>query len=132
MIQFAKFDVITNEFGNRGCFTTDRAVFIPTHLQLTKLHAERIIHHQAADQRFANVEQQFDRFSCHHKPNSAWEHAQDASLVSARDHAGRRWGWIHAPIARSIVWLEDGCLPFKLENTTVYNGCVCQHCGIVD
>lgn len=132
MIPFAELNVIADQFSNRRIFAADRAVLIAVDFQLAKLHSECVVHHQAADKRFTYSDQQLDHFSCHHQTNYAWEHAQDACLVSTRHHARWRRRWIHASIARSVMGLENSRLSFKLEDTAVYNRFLCQHGCIID
>ncbi len=132
VIHFAEFNVITNQFSDRRILAADGAVLIAIDFQLTELHAERVVHQQATDERFADSEQHLDSFSRHHETNYAWEHAQDAGLISAGHHARRRWRWIHAPIARTFAWFKNGRLSFKLEDTTVYDSLIRQHRSIID
>src|SRR5437773_2897119 len=96
-----------------------RAVGILAKLQFPEPHAQRIENQKTADERFADSDDQLDRFSGLNRTDDAWQHAEHAPLRAARHESGRRWFGIQAAIAWAVLGREYGGLPFETEDAAV-------------
>src|SRR5205807_7568832 len=98
---------VDREISDRRRGPAQRALWIVTQPDLAEAHAERVVGEEAADQRFADAEQELDGLSRLNRSNHSWEHAQDAGLASGGDEPGRGRRRIEAAIAGARVGRED-------------------------
>src|SRR5437899_4511857 len=111
--------LVVDQLLDRGVRATDRALRVLPQLQLAELHAKGVEHEEAADQRVAFTEEEFDRLACLDRSYDPREDAEDATLRARGHEPGRRWFRIEAPVARPLRREEDARLTFEPEDRPV-------------
>src|SRR5438309_280230 len=122
---------VDREISDRRRGPAQRALGIATQPDLAEAHAERVVGEEAADQRFADPEQELDGLSRLNRSNHSWEHAQDAGLASGGDEPGRGRRRIEAAIAGALVGREDRRHALELEDRAVDVGLARQEARVV-
>src|SRR2546422_1366632 len=111
--------LVVDQLLDRGVTAANRALRILPQLQLAERHAKGVEHEEAADQRVAFAEEDFDRLACLDRSHDPREDAEDAALRARGHEPGRRWFRIEAAVARPLRREEDARLTFKPENRPV-------------
>src|SRR3984885_13417917 len=105
--------VVVDQFGDGWVGAADRAVRILAQLQGTETHAQRIDQKQAADEGFADAENQFDGFGRLDDTEEARQDAEHAAFGTGGDEAGGRGFGIETAVARAQWAAEDARLAFE-------------------
>src|SRR5712692_284679 len=124
--------LVVNQFPDRGMFSADRAVWIFSHLHLTKLHPQGIKDEQSTDQRIAGSHDQLDRLSGLNGSNDSGKNSEDSAFCATRNQAGRRRLGIKAAIARPALGGEDRSLSVEAKDAAVDIRLAEKHTGVVD
>src|SRR5438552_613917 len=111
--------LVVDQLLDRGVRAADRALRVLPQLQLAELHAKGVEHEEAADQRVAFTEEEFDRLACLDRSYDPREDAEDATLRARGHEPGRRWFRVEAAVARPLRREEDARLTFEPENRPV-------------
>ncbi len=77
--------MITGQFSDLGFLIAERTGRILLHREEPEFDIQGIIDQKLADQRFSNVQDEFDRLCRLKQPNLPGYNSQDARLVSAGD-----------------------------------------------
>ena len=104
----------------RRTLAADRTFRIAPEIELAKLHLQRIEMEQPAEQRFADAEDEFQRFSCLNRPDDAGKHAEHTRLRAARHRC--RLGWLGKKAAvtgPAEMRREDRRLAVEAKNRAV-------------
>ncbi len=124
--------MVVNQLMYRRMIAAHRAFRIAAQFQLAEAHSQSVVKQQAADQRFAQAQDQLHGFGCLDQSDRARQDAQHAAFGAARNQTrGRRFG-IKAPVARPTRVGEDRRLPLETENRAVHVGLFQQHASVVD
>src|SRR4051812_1280254 len=109
----------------------DRAVGILPQLQLAESHLQRVVNHEAPDQRFTDADEQLDRLGRLDYTDDARQHAEYTALRATRYESGWRRFRVQAPIARAFFRREHRCLAFEAEDAAVGVGFAKQDARVV-
>ena len=83
-------------------------MWIAEEAQFTELTSQRIIGHQATDERLTGVEQELDGLDGLQEANHAGEYTQYTGFGTTGSQGHGRWLWIETAIARPFIGFEDG------------------------
>ena len=108
---------------------------IAADLDRAVLHVQRVVDHQAAEQRVADAGDELDRLGRHHAADRGAKDAEHAALGAARHHPGRRRHRVQvavgqAPIVRRGL-PEDADLALEAVDRPPHVGLAEQHAGVV-
>src|SRR5947207_3212985 len=106
---------------DRRTVATCRAVGIAPHLVVAERLLEGIVREQPAAEGFSDVEQELDRLERLDRSDDAGQHAEHAGLGARRRELRRRRLGQEAPVARSVVRIEDGDLSLEPEDRSVHD-----------
>src|ERR1041385_6626721 len=99
-----------------GVGAAGTAFRIPRYLVLAELALQRLIYHEAADQRTSQLEQHPDGLRRLEQTAYSCAPAQDTGVFSSRGQRGRGRLGEEAAIARPLSGHEHGALALKSEN----------------
>ena len=108
------------------------ALRIAAEAEFAEFHFERVEEEQAADERTALAEGEFQDFRGLDGADDAGQNAQDAAFGATGDHAGRRRFGIKAAVTRAVeMRREDAGLALEPEDRAVNVGLFEQDAGVV-
>src|SRR5271170_949644 len=110
----------------------ERAIGIFAELELAEAHGERVEEQQTTDERFADADDELQRFGCLNRAYYSGQYAEDAAFGARGDEARRRRLRIQAAVAGAIGIAENGYLAFEAENGAVNIGFSEQDARVVD
>src|SRR6266487_4189763 len=111
--------LVIDEFLDRRVGAAHRAGRVLPEAQFAELHAERIEHEQAADQRVAFPQQEFDRLDRLDRTDDPRQDAEDAAFRTRGHEARGRRFRVEAAVARALLRVEDARLAFEPEDRAV-------------
>src|SRR3954466_3711912 len=123
--------LVVDQFRYGPIRSAHRAIGILAQLQLAKAHSQCIHKQQSPDQRVASSQDQFNGFRRLNDANQTGKNAEHPAFGTGRNQSRRRRFWIQAAIARTILYTEDACLPFKAKNRAIDVWLACQNARIV-
>ena len=123
--------LVVDERGHGRVGAADRAIRILPELQLAEFHAERVIDHEAPDQRLTDAGDELDRLGRLDDADDARQHAQHAAFSAARHQTGWRRLRIEAAIAGAVLGREHRGLTFEAEDRAVGVRLAEQHACVV-
>ncbi len=103
---------------------------ILAYLQLTHTHIQSIEHHQTANKRRSDTDDEFDDFGRLDDAKKAGENTEHPAFGTTGNLSGGRRFRIQATVTRAFLCVEDRGLPFKSEDAgmdvwfTQQNACV--------
>src|SRR5712691_10393965 len=83
--------LVVEELGDSWMRAAEWTIGIAPDADLAEPHGQRIIQHQASNQRLSLADQELDRFRRLDEPNHPGQHTQDPDLTARRHHAWRGW-----------------------------------------
>src|ERR1700676_4837568 len=110
---------VIDELMNCRVVAANRARRIPAQPQLAEAHAQRVEEQETPGERFADAENELDRFHRLKRAHDTGENTQDAAFGAGGHEAGRRWLGIEAAVARPTLIVEDGGLPLKTKDRAI-------------
>ena len=123
--------LVVDQLLDRRVGAAHRAIRILAQLQLAEAHLQRVVDHEAADQRLADAEDDLHRLGRLDHADDAGQHAEHAALGAARDQPRRRRLGIEAAVARAVLGAEHRRLALEAEDRAVGVRDAEQHAGVV-
>src|SRR5262249_40681767 len=110
----------------------DRAVGILAQLELAEFHLQRVVNHEAPDERLADAGDQLDRLGRLDDADHAGKDAEHSALRAARDQSWWRRLRIQAPVARTVLGRKHRSLALEAEDAAVRVRLAEQDARVID
>ncbi len=112
--------------------TANRAGRILAKFDRVKGHVQAVVQDHAPDERFADANDQLDRFGSLQCANGSRQDTKHTAFGAARHESGRWWLREQAAIAWPFLRIKHGQLALKAEDAAVHVGLAQKHAGVVN